>query len=234
MERDPVADVERLQRSETLDGLAGLFARLITPLGMTASASGMLTGPRALSGNPIHFRNWRPDWLALYDERRFLAIDPLVRWPMVSGEAGSWSEIYAKFPPRDPGHAVLKEARRFHFYEGFVTPVRTREGSLGLVSVGGDRRSSFSGSERLFLERMSIAALRKAEDLLGAEEPEMPGSNLTMRERECVALLRLGLTDEEIAKVMGITHATVRGHVDQARLKLGAKNRAHLAVKVAP
>ncbi len=94
--------------------------------------------------------------------------------------------------------------------------------------------NAFSGSERLFLERTSTAALRKAEDLLGVEEPEIPGSNLTMRERECVALLRLGLTDEEIAKVMAITHATVRGHFDQARLKLGAKNRAHLAAKVVP
>lgn len=234
MERDTVADVERLQRCETLPGLAELFARLIRPLGMTASACGMLTGPRGLSPNPIHFRNWRADWLALYDERRFLAIDPLVRWPMISGEAGSWSEIYARFPRRDPGHAVLKEARRFQFFEGFVTPVRTRDGSLGLVSIGGDRRTRFSGAERLYLERISTAVLRKAEDLLGVEAPEVPASNLTMRERECLGLLRLGLTDEEIAKVMQIAHATVRGHLDQSRLKLGARNRAHLAAKVAP
>ena len=71
-------------------------------------------------------------------------------------------------------------------------------------------------------------------DLLGAEEPEVPASNLTMRERECLGLLRMGLTDEEIARAMQIAHATVRGHLDQARLKLGARNRAHLAAKVAP
>lgn len=234
MAQDLIVDVERLQSSETLESLAERFAQLVRPMGMTASASGMLTGPRALSANPIHFRNWRADWLALYEERRYLAIDPLVRWPMVSGEAGSWSEIYAKFPPRDPGHAVLKEAQRFQYFGGFVTPVRTREGSLGLVSVGGDRRSGFSESERLFLERISVAVLRKSEDLLGVDEPEIPASNLTMREREYVSLLRQGLTDEEIAKVMAITHATVRGHFNQARLKLGAKNRAHLAAKVAP
>ena len=234
MAQDLLADVEQLQRSETVEVLAERFALLVKASGMTASASGMLTGPRGLSANPIHFRNWRADWLALYDERKYLAIDPLIRWPMVSGVADSWSAIYARFPARDPGHAVLKEARRFQYFEGFVTPVRTRDGSLGLVSVGGDRRAAFSEAEQLYLERLSVATLRKAEDLLGAEEPEIPASNLTMREREYVGLLRLGLTDEEIAKVMAISHATVRGHFNQARVKLGARNRAHLATKAIP
>jgi DNA-binding CsgD family transcriptional regulator len=234
VDQDLYAVCEALQSCESLGALVSAFMLLLSPLGMTAAASGMLTGRRGLSANPIHFRNWDPAWLALYEERGFQAFDPLIRYPMVSGEANSWSDIYARFPARDSGHAILKAASAFKYREGFVTPVRTAEGSLGLVSVGGNRRPPFSLAERLFLETTSAVVLRRAEALSGAAEPiEMPVP-LSMRERECVGLLRAGLTDAEIAKVMSLSAATVRGHVDQARQKLGAKNRTQLAVMIVP
>jgi DNA-binding NarL/FixJ family response regulator len=49
-----------------------------------------------------------------------------------------------------------------------------------------------------------------------------------------VALLRQGMTDAEIAKTMGIAPGTVRDYIDQARVKLGARNRTQLAVMAVP
>lgn len=230
---DLVEICAQLRACALIDELAALFAMLVAQIGMTASASGMLTGPRALGGNPIHFRNWDPAWLALYEARGFLSVDPLIRWPIVSGEPAAWSDIYARFRPGDPGHEVLKAARAFGYREGYVTPVRTRAGSLGLVSVGGDRRTGFTAAERLFLETSSTTLLRHAEALLAPEEPVAPGF-LTPREQECLALVRMGLTDAEIARVLSLSQSTVRGHVDQARIKLGARNRTQLAVTILP
>jgi DNA-binding CsgD family transcriptional regulator len=234
MKLDPIPAIDELQHCVSIERLADAFASVVAQLGMTASVSGMLTGPRAIANRPIHFRNWDPKWLELYDSQGFLAYDPLIRWPMVSGAAGSWTEIYAKFPARDPGHGILAAARKFNYHEGFVTPVRTLDGSTGLVSVGGGRRAPFDRRERLYLEAVSTCVLRQAEDLLGAEQPEIPASKLTQRERECVALLRQGMTDAEIAKTMGIAPGTVRDYIDQARAKLGARNRTQLAVMAVP
>ena len=52
-----------------------------------------------------------------------------------------------------------------------------------------------------------------------------PGSDLSDREREVLALLVQGLTNEEIAGQLTISPATVRHHVSACLQKLGAANR---------
>lgn len=58
--------------------------------------------------------------------------------------------------------------------------------------------------------------------------PEM--SVLTEREREVVALVALGLTNDEIAGELVLSPATARTHVSRAMVKLGARDRAQLVV----
>ncbi|MDB5480428.1 MAG: rhiR [Caulobacteraceae bacterium] len=210
-----------------MDELARDFAKAIAPLRMTASASGMVSGPRALSAIPFHFTNWPSDWIDVYRLRGFVKIDPLPRWAIISGEPVSWSEVVARLPPSDPGQEVSRAARAYGFHEGFVTPVRTRTGALGLVSVGGGARPAFQLQERIFLQVVSAAALMHAEALMDA--PAAPPSPFTLREQECVALLRQGFTDAEIGTTLGVAVTTVRAHLQNARRKAGARNRVELA-----
>ena len=65
--------------------------------------------------------------------------------------------------------------------------------------------------------------------------PERVGSPasldvLTEREREVVALVAAGLTNDEIAERLVISPATSRTHVSRAMVKLGARDRAQLVV----
>jgi DNA-binding NarL/FixJ family response regulator len=54
---------------------------------------------------------------------------------------------------------------------------------------------------------------------------------LTLREREVVQLVALGLSGPEIADELHIAHDTVRTHVRNAMAKCGARSRAHLVAK---
>lgn len=54
---------------------------------------------------------------------------------------------------------------------------------------------------------------------------------LTVREREVLRLAANGYTSKEIALQITIAHRTVERHIENARLKLGARNRAHLIGK---
>jgi DNA-binding CsgD family transcriptional regulator len=231
---DLSASLALIRECDTVEELGDTFARLILPLEMTASASGMLTGPRGLGAQPVHFRRWDPEWLALYDASGFLGIDPPVRYAIVSGESATWHSVYAGFPESDPGHSVLRAARRFNYCEGFVTPVRTRDGSLGMVSIGGPRSRPFSLAETSWMELVSNAVLRRAEAIAGCASPLVSPSVLSIRERECVALIRFGMTDGDIARILRISQTTVRGHVDSARTKLGMRNRTQLATLITP
>ena len=53
---------------------------------------------------------------------------------------------------------------------------------------------------------------------------------LTDREREIVALVGSGLTNDEIAERLVISAATAKTHVSRAMVKLGARDRAQLVV----
>src|SRR5512139_3767222 len=59
--------------------------------------------------------------------------------------------------------------------------------------------------------------------------PLKPGSDLSQREREVLALIVQGLSNEEIAERLVISPATARHHVSACIQKLGAANRAQAA-----
>ena len=64
----------------------------------------------------------------------------------------------------------------------------------------------------------------------GQPPPSRRFDVLTDREREVVALVAAGLTNEEIAGKLFISPATAKTHVSRAMIKLGARDRAQLVV----
>jgi NarL family two-component system response regulator LiaR len=65
--------------------------------------------------------------------------------------------------------------------------------------------------------------------------PVKPGTDLSQREQEVLALIVEGLSNEEIAERLVISPATARHHVSACIQKLGASNRAQasaMAVKL--
>jgi DNA-binding NarL/FixJ family response regulator len=63
-----------------------------------------------------------------------------------------------------------------------------------------------------------------------AHADEAALSALTEREREVVALVARGLSNQEIAEELYISPATAKTHVSRAMLKLAARDRAQLVV----
>jgi DNA-binding NarL/FixJ family response regulator len=65
-----------------------------------------------------------------------------------------------------------------------------------------------------------------------AKEPPPAGGldDLTEREREVMALVGTGLSNEEIAERLVVSPATAKTHVSRAMVKLGARDRAQLVV----
>ncbi len=61
-------------------------------------------------------------------------------------------------------------------------------------------------------------------------DPDPSLSELTDREREIMALVATGLSNDEIAAELHLSPLTVKTHVSRAMLKLGARDRAQLVV----
>jgi DNA-binding CsgD family transcriptional regulator len=222
-----LAYVGRARECASMAELAALAADSVGMAGMTAIASGMITGPRLARGEVFHFNNWPAEWLSLYQERGYLERDPIPRWAVVSGAPVRWTDMLRQLPANDPGYEIAAAAARFGFTEGVITPVRTLGGHLGLVSVGGPREA-LSSEEFHFLHTVCTATLHRAEALTPDSVPPV-APHFSRREQECVMLLIQGLTEREIAERLGIREVTARFHLDNARQKTGARSRTHLA-----
>ena len=96
----------------------------------------------------------------------------------------------------------------------FVRAIRVAAGGESLLSPSVTRRviSSFTGSR---------PAPHKPHPLLG---------ELTDREREVLALVGEGLSNDEIAQRLVVSPATARTHVSRTMIKLQARDRAQLVV----
>jgi DNA-binding CsgD family transcriptional regulator len=68
------------------------------------------------------------------------------------------------------------------------------------------------------------------EDVIILIEPVSRGlgsmASLTKREIQVLTLIRQGMTSRRIAAELKVAHSTIRRHVENARMKLGARNRA--------
>jgi DNA-binding NarL/FixJ family response regulator len=89
------------------------------------------------------------------------------------------------------------------------------------VVAGGDALLSPSITRRLIEE---FAAHAKEPQPTEGLEP------LTAREREVMALVAAGLSNDEIAQRLFVSPATAKTHVSRAMVKLGARDRAQLVV----
>ncbi|MEV6167103.1 response regulator transcription factor [Streptomyces sp. NPDC051954] len=87
--------------------------------------------------------------------------------------------------------------------------------------VGGDALLSPGVTRRLIAEFAARSKEPAAADAL---------AELTEREREVMALVGIGLSNEEIARRLVVSPLTAKTHVSRTMVKLGARDRAQLVV----
>ncbi|MER7838700.1 response regulator transcription factor [Streptomyces sp. NPDC096040] len=87
--------------------------------------------------------------------------------------------------------------------------------------VGGDALLSPGVTRRLIAEFAARSKEPAAADTL---------AQLTEREREVMALVGIGLSNEEIARRLVVSPLTAKTHVSRTMVKLGARDRAQLVV----
>lgn len=86
---------------------------------------------------------------------------------------------------------------------------------------------------------IQTAALIVAERMIAQAPDNLPNEplgptepTLSARERDALMFVAEGKTEWEISKILGVAESTARFHVDNAKRKLGAVNRAHAVARL--
>lgn len=133
------------------------------------------------------------------------------KWVPDLGSNGRWSEVHS-YPISDDQGRVL-----------YVVKI-----GLDVTEQRKDQRRDLRYVEHLE---------RSAREILAAEgarrEPENEELCLTTREEQVLRCVAQGMTNKEIAALLGISHHTVKSHVINIFNKLNVNDRAHAAATAA-
>ena len=223
--------MELLDVAQTLPDLKQATLATIEYWQLTAVASGIIAGSKAATAERFHFVHWSDGFIQRYLQEGLQAEDPIPRWARGTGMPATYGHILQQLRPKDPAHRLLEIAREFGYVEGICVPMRAADGSLGVVAMTGNR-GAFSAQEFRDLVAIGSLVFRCAERIDHSDANAQIAPILTLREIELLPFLVHGHSDREIAALNGISQATVRFHLKNARIKTGAVSRTHLAAKV--
>jgi DNA-binding CsgD family transcriptional regulator len=148
-----------------------------------------------------------------------------------------WVVENAATDPRALANPLVAGELGMRAYAG--AQLRTADGhNLGVLCVLDRKPRAFSRRDIQILEGLAavvvgelevrLAARRAVLAIAGTSSPgrrASPGVVLSERESEVLGALSEGLTNDEIAKRLSVSRATVKSHVASVYRKLGVKNR---------
>ncbi|MCF3641333.1 LuxR family transcriptional regulator [Rhizobium sp. TRM95111] len=209
------------------------FERLLDRCGF--DYYGLIRRPHANAGplSRVLAGRWPDRWPEIYLEKRYVGIDPTVRYLGHARAGFRWRESLSAFrsdPNRKRMERMMVDARNNGLEDGYIFPVHGRRGLLGNLTVGG-RTVDLHAVEIALFDSIARVLFWKLIDLTDPEKSAVlsadAGVQLTRREMETLGYLAEGMTSNEIARVLQISNHTVDWYMNGLQDKLKAKNRHH-------
>ena len=220
-----VRDVREL---ETHEALAGALEDVSRDLGFRYFALTHHVDVRK-SNAAIRMHNYPQGWAEWFDDQSLGATDPVHRASNVTSVGFAWSELPEMIALSDKDRRVLELARREGIGEGFTVPAHVpgeAHGSCSFACVSGER---IVHEHLALLQLVGAYAFEAARRMRRSRFSGGP-VQLTDRQRECVMWAARGKSDWEIARVLGVSEATVGEHLRHAYERYGVGKRTLVTV----
>ena len=178
------------------------------------------------------FGEARADWINRYKEARHIQVDAAAHEIVASGKPFWWSDFLTERKLEKKALLVFREAAEFRMSEGLAIPIRFPDGSVWSCCLTGERPEKTQDVK----EAAEIVAQFYAgrgghlRDEISVRKPEL-ACRLTDRQRQIVEFLRYGKTQEEIAKILGLSSSTVYNLLAEARNRLGVATTTELVAE---
>lgn len=172
------------------------------------------------------------EWRALYFDKAWAQHDDLMKSGLKSVMPSTWLNFREQQPISAGQQRIFDAAGEFGFRDGYFLPIHQLDGSVTCVSLFSNDVLPVRGARAAALHMLSLYysfAVRRLAAPVG--RAVQAAVQLTPRQRECLQWVRAGKTDWEISRIIGISEHTVIEHLDQARRRLGVRNRTQAVIE---
>jgi DNA-binding CsgD family transcriptional regulator len=192
------------------------FLAMLHSLSLMESADGL-----------IRHDTYPPGWDKLLVARGRRVIDPVLAYSRLTSTGFPWPHFPRRFSLTRPQQEIFEHGDRCGLRQGYTVPVNMSGEPFGSITFATRRLRPISRERQLIMNAigtMAFDAARRIKGLAG----DGPTPHLPDRERECIYWIARGQSDKEIARTLGISHATVRTHVRRAFERLRVFTRQQL------
>lgn len=170
--------------------------------------------------------------VAVFEDARRDSVRYLADYPILRKRAAATRDVL-QLSPRDTWFQVYQEHGVVHGErQVLVIALHGRGKALSVITLSRDTRYSKDFTARAQELAVGLAPMLSLSDLQWARsEADEPRAYVALpsREREVAHLVRRGLTNAEIAALVGVSSNTVRNQLASIFRKLGVSTRAELA-----
>lgn len=206
--------------------LAAEFLKAVEALGFRHFACCSHVDPFHPPRDAVMVHNYPQGWVRTFSEARLYEIDPVLERAGSSLFPFFWDEAFRSGSLTPPQRSILADAAGYGLTHGYTIPLHlswlpgTLRASCSVIPDGeGIDTRSYLAVEALAKYFYIFSSRARAPWLRGSRE------ELTLRERQCLALVAQGKDDWTIGRVLGMGVSTAHYHIEQAKRRLGVSTR---------
>lgn len=211
-----------------LDELETVWRTRMGELGFSFAALGAHVDPLKPERASYVFQNYPHEWIKHFSEQRYHLADPVFRAAESGVREFVWTDAEFLEPLSWRQRRIMDEAGEFGLRYGrshALAPMAPLKASGHLIASEPDMPAESYDSGKI----ANILVHHRAVQLCAP--PVLGFAVLRKRERQCLELCASGFTDAEVAHQLEIGVATVRRHIERARVRLGAATRIQAAAR---
>jgi LuxR family quorum-sensing system transcriptional regulator CciR len=181
----------------------------------------------------IALSDYPEEWVDAYITNNMAAEDPVLQASQDAGVGFRWSDIADLVALTPHQRELFEQGRAAGIVDGFTVPAKASGLSNGSCNFAIGPGRDLPRANLLLAELVGIHSLYAARQLVERAHAQVDRPRLTPRQRDCIDLVGRGKTDWEIAQILGISPATVKDHIDDARRKYGVSKRVQIVLRAA-
>ncbi|MCK1479507.1 autoinducer binding domain-containing protein [Bradyrhizobium sp. 197] len=219
--------VDAIQTAADANAFERIAARLAQKLGFQRFAYLRLTDEA-----PMLISSYPKSWTSRYFHLGYQQLDPVVLRARVERDLFSWGGAACAPAGSRAQRQFFDEATTFGIRSGITVPIRGGFGRMAAFTLATDDRKTdldrLAGECRDIIHQAGLYFHVHVAARLDAAfvTRQLTRSELSQRERQCLAWTAQGKTVADIAVLVAIAPRTVVFHLENARRKLGAASIA--------